>query len=67
MPKLKTNSSLKKRIKFTATGKIVCKYGYNGHNRRNRSKRALKQQMGTRLASVTETVMIKKMQYGSLV
>ncbi len=42
MPKMKTNSSLKKRAKMTATGKI--RVARSGHSKllRNKSKRANK-------------------------
>lgn len=65
MKKLKTHSSLKKRIKITGTGKIICNHGYVRHLRRKKTSRALKN-VGTRLASKCETVKISKMRLGSL-
>lgn len=66
MKKLKTHSSLKKRIKLSANGKVISGNGYSRHNRGNKSKRALKQNVGTKVASRTESVMIKKMRLVSL-
>ncbi len=61
MPKIKTNSSLKRRVKITATGKVLCKYGFTGHNTRKKSHRARKQNIGMKVASSFETKMFKKM------
>ncbi len=66
MKKLKTHSSLKKRFKLTATGKVISGHGYSRHNRSKKSKGPLKQNVGTRVASITESIMIKKMRLGSL-
>lgn len=65
MPKLKTHSGLRKRIKFSRSGKVIASYGYSRHNRRSKSSRALKN-IGTKIASTAETKMIKKMRCGSL-
>jgi large subunit ribosomal protein L35 len=66
MRKLKTHSSLKKRIKISATGKIISGCGYARHNRQQKSKRSLKQNVGTKIASSTETTMIEGMRLVSL-
>ncbi len=47
MPKLKTKSSVKKRFKVTATGKIVSSQANKQHNMRKRSKRQIREQRGT--------------------
>ena len=44
MPKMKTNSSAKKRFKFTGTGKIKRKHAYKSHiltKKSNKRKRNL--------------------------
>ena len=47
MPKMKTKSSVKKRFRLTATGKVVRSYGFKQHNMRKRSSRMLRQSRGT--------------------
>mgnify|MGYP000129379654 CR=1 FL=1 len=47
MPKLKTNSSVKKRFKLTGTGKVVASQANKQHNMRKRSKRQIRNQRGT--------------------
>jgi large subunit ribosomal protein L20 len=64
--KQKTHSSLKKRIKISANGKIISGFGFARHNRSSRSKRALKQNVGTKVVSRTESIMIEKMRCGFL-
>ncbi|MDR0449203.1 MAG: 50S ribosomal protein L35 [Rickettsiales bacterium] len=41
MPKLKTNSSVKKRFRATATGKVKAQAGNRNHFKSKRSSRAL--------------------------
>ncbi|MCH8904754.1 MAG: 50S ribosomal protein L35 [Bacteroidetes bacterium] len=40
MPKVKTNSSAKKRFRVTGTGKIRMKHAYKAHKLYKKSKRA---------------------------
>ena len=40
MPKMKTNSSAKKRFKVTGSGKIKRGHAYTSHMMRNKSKKA---------------------------
>jgi large subunit ribosomal protein L35 len=42
MPKLKTNSSAKKRLKVTATGKVLHKQAGKRHNLGKKSQRAIR-------------------------
>ncbi len=43
MPKMKTKSSVKKRFKITATGKILRTKGMKSHNRRKKAPRVKRQ------------------------
>jgi large subunit ribosomal protein L35 len=47
MPKMKTKSSVKKRFKVTATGKVKSSQANKKHNMRKRSLRQLRNQRGT--------------------
>lgn len=47
MPKMKTKSSVKKRFKVTASGKVKSGQANKRHNMRKRSKRQLRNQRGT--------------------
>ena len=60
MGKLKSKSCLAKRIKITGTGKILCFYANKRHNMRSKNSRMLKQKVGSRLMSDTETSAISK-------
>lgn len=55
MPKLKTNSSAKKRFKVTGTGKVLSTQANKQHNMRKRSRRQLRDQRGTVLLNEVET------------
>jgi len=55
MPKLKTNSSAKKRFKVTGTGKVLATQANKRHNMRKRSKRQLTEQRGTVTLNDVET------------
>ena len=59
MPKLKTKSGVKKRFKFTATGKL--KHGVAGKRHRLMSHNAkyIRQNRGTSLVSEADTKTIK--------
>ena len=54
MPKLKTNSSAKKRFKVTGTGKVLATQADKKHNMRKRSKRQLRDQRGTAILNDVE-------------
>lgn len=47
MPKLKTKSSVKKRFKFSSTGKAISGQANKRHNMRKRSQRQIRNQRGT--------------------
>ena len=47
MPKLKTKSSVKKRFKITATGKVLAGPGKKRHNLMARSQKAKRQNRGS--------------------
>ena len=49
MPKLKTKSSVKKRFKTTATGKVLAGPGKKRHMLRNRSSKVKRQNTGTQV------------------
>jgi len=51
MPKMKTKSSVKKRFKLTANGKVIATQANKQHNMRKRSKRQLRNQRGTTILS----------------
>jgi large subunit ribosomal protein L35 len=55
MPKMKTNSSAKKRFKVTGTGKVVATQADKRHNMRKRSRRQLREQRGTTVLNEVET------------
>jgi len=60
MPKLKTNSSAKKRFKVTASGKVMGSQAGKQHNMRKRSKRQIREQRGTAALPHVEAVRVKK-------
>jgi large subunit ribosomal protein L35 len=47
MPKIKTNSSAKKRFKVTGTGKVVAAHANHRHLMRKKSKRSKGENLGT--------------------
>jgi large subunit ribosomal protein L35 len=47
MPKMKTKSSVKKRFKITATGKVLCGHGNKRHGLINRSTKMKRTNRGT--------------------
>ncbi|MBK1661464.1 50S ribosomal protein L35 [Paracraurococcus ruber] len=49
MPKMKTKSSVKKRFKTTATGKVLAGPGKKRHMLRNRSAKVKRQNTGTQV------------------
>ncbi|MFQ3306848.1 MAG: large subunit ribosomal protein L35 [Candidatus Midichloriaceae bacterium] len=55
MPKMKTKSSVKKRFKLTASGKVKATQANKQHNMRKRSKRQLRDQRGTVVLNAVET------------
>lgn len=65
MPKMKTKSSVKKRFKITATGKVKAGQANKRHNMRKRSSRQLRNQRGTDVLPDMEAKRAKQyMPYG---
>ena len=66
MPKMKTNSSVKKRFSLTASGKVRSTQAMKKHGMRKRSQRSLQEQTGTSIMCDADARIIKKfMPYGS--
>ncbi|MBL4863451.1 MAG: 50S ribosomal protein L35 [Rhodobiaceae bacterium] len=61
MPKLKTKSSVKKRFKLTASGKVRSTQSGKQHGMIKRSNKQLRNQRGTTLLSAPDARIIKKM------
>ena len=59
MPKMKTNSSAKKRFKVTGSGKIKRFQAGTSHMLRNKSKKAKLRLRGSSLVSKADTPRIK--------
>ena len=59
MPKMKTNSSAKKRFKVTGSGKIKRFQAKTSHMMRNKSKKAKLRLRGATLVSKADTKRIK--------
>ena len=61
MPKQKTHSGLKKRIKITGSGKIVRGHAYTGHLMTNKSHKQNKDLSKTALVHSTDEKRIKQL------
>lgn len=61
MPKQKTHSGLKKRVKITASGKIVRGHAYTGHLKTNKSHKQNKDLSKTALVHQTDEKRIKSL------
>ncbi|ADM21977.1 50S ribosomal protein L35 [Mesomycoplasma hyorhinis] len=59
MPKAKTKSALKKRIKVTASGKIKHKHAYRSHLAQNKSTKQKRQSRHATLMSSSDYKRIK--------
>ena len=66
LTKIKTKKAAAKRFKITATGKILRTLAYHKHNLSKRSKRALRNQVGTRVVHHTDHKRILKCLQGML-
>ena len=65
MPKMKTKSSVKKRFKLTATGKVLAGPGKKRHQLRNRSTKVKRQNTGTQVLRHQDGITLKQwMPYG---
>ncbi len=61
MPKLKTKSSVKKRFKLTASGKVRSTQSGKQHGMIKRSNKQIRNQRGTTILSAPDARIIKKM------
>lgn len=61
MPKLKTKSSVKKRFKLTATGKVRSAQSGKQHGMIKRTNKQIRNQRGTTILSDPDARIIKKM------
>jgi len=61
MPKMKTNSSAKKRFKVTGSGKIKRFQAYTSHMMRNKSKKAKLNLRGSTTVDKADEKRIKRM------
>lgn len=61
MPKAKTHSGLKKRIKVTATGKIKRGHAYTGHLKTNKSHKQNKDLSKSTTVHATDVKRIKSL------
>lgn len=65
MPKMKTNSSAKKRFSFTASGKVRGTQSGKQHGMRKRSARQIRDQRGTTiLCEADRRIVMQFMPYG---
>ena len=65
MPKMKTKSSVKKRFKITASGKVKAGQAGKQHGMMKRSNKQIRNQRGTAVLSDPDARVVKKfMPYG---
>ncbi|MFC3052172.1 50S ribosomal protein L35 [Kordiimonas pumila] len=65
MPKMKTKSSVKKRFKLTATGKVVAAQAGKQHGMIKRTNKQIRNQRGTTILKDCDAQIVKKfMPYG---
>jgi len=65
MPKMKTKSSVKKRFKLTATGKVVSAQAGKQHGMIKRTNKQIRNQRGTTILNDCDANIVKKfMPYG---
>ena len=65
MPKMKTKSSVKKRFKLTASGKVVSGQAGKQHGMIKRTNKQIRNQRGTTIMADCDARIIKKfMPYG---
>jgi large subunit ribosomal protein L35 len=60
MPKLKTNSSAKKRFKVTKNGKIKASHSFTSHNFGNKNRKQKRQNSAPAILSASDTAGILK-------
>ena len=59
MPKLKTKSGVKKRFKFTATGKVKCGFAGKRHRLISHNSKYIRTNRGTSVLSEADTPRVK--------
>jgi large subunit ribosomal protein L35 len=60
MPKMKTKSSVKKRFKITATGKVLAGWGNKKHGLINRPQQMKRQARGTQVLTDADARTVKQ-------
>jgi large subunit ribosomal protein L35 len=60
MPKMKTKSSVKKRFKITATGKVLAGPGNKRHGLINRSQKTKRQNRGSQVLTHADGITVKQ-------
>ena len=60
MPKLKTKSSVKKRFKITATGKVLAGPGKKRHNLSARSQKAKRTNRGSQVLTPMDGITVNQ-------
>ncbi len=60
MPKMKTKSSVKKRFKITATGKVMAGPGDKRHNLMSRPQKAKRQNRGSQVLTHADGLTVKQ-------
>ena len=60
MPKLKTKSSVKKRFKITANGKVLAGPGNKRHGLINRSQKTKRQNRGSQVLTHADALTVKQ-------
>jgi large subunit ribosomal protein L35 len=60
MPKMKTKSGVKKRFKFTATGKVRANQSGKRHGMRKRPKSQIRDQRGTTVLNEADANIVRK-------
>ena len=61
MPKMKTNSSAKKRFRLTASGKVRSTTAGKNHFRRNKSHRMIRDSRGTMILKDCDANLVKRL------
>jgi large subunit ribosomal protein L35 len=60
MPKMKTKSSVKKRFKITATGKVLAGPGKKRHNLSARSQKSKRSNRGSQVLTHADGITVKQ-------
>ncbi len=60
MPKLKTNSSAKKRFRLTGSGKVRMNVAYKRHNLRKRTQKMKRHARGTQIMAESDAKFVRR-------